>query len=133
MGAGALIAPLGFVIGADLATPKIRAVISVMINVSTQFGSIMASCFTIFLSSSAKYVTKNLANTSEEYQRRTILSFRDACICSISTYCIGMIIVIFLLPESHPRLTALRQLKKMGVKVPKSKETQAQPMWEVLI
>ena len=123
MGAGALIAPLGFVMGADLAAPKIRAVVSVMINVSTQFGSIMASGFTIFLSSSSKYVTKNLSNTSDEYQRRTVLSFRDACICSIGTYCISILIAIFFLPESHPRLTALRQLKKMGVRAPKSKET----------
>ena len=67
MGAGALISPLGFVIGADLATPKIRGVVIVMVNVSVTLGSVLASGVTIYLSSSTKYVTKDLVNTSEEY------------------------------------------------------------------
>ena len=107
MGAGALISPLGFVIGADLATPKIRGVVSVMVNVSVTLGSVLASGVTIYLSASSKYVTKGLANTSEEYQRRTTLSFRDACYFSTGIYCAALLCIILLLHESHPRLIGI--------------------------
>ena len=45
----------------------------------------------------------------------------------------SLLCIIFLLRESHPRLIALRQLRRMNVKSQKSKETQAQPLQEVAI
>ena len=35
MGAGAIVVPLGFVIAADLAPPKNRAIVTVLVNVSS--------------------------------------------------------------------------------------------------
>ena len=60
MGTAAVIAPMGFVIISDVATPKTRPLASVLVNLATGLSSMFASIATIYLSSGPKYNTTNL-------------------------------------------------------------------------
>ena len=60
MGTAAIIAPMGFVIISDVATPKTRPLAAVMVNLASGLSSIFASLTAIYLSSAPKYNTKHL-------------------------------------------------------------------------
>ena len=60
MGTAAVIAPMGFVIISDVATPKTRPVAAVFVNLASGFSSVFASLAGIYLSSGPKYNTKRL-------------------------------------------------------------------------
>ena len=64
MGAGAVLAPLGFVIAVDLAPPKNRGIVTVLVNISTQLGSLLASAISIYFGSGKPFNTRNFPNSS---------------------------------------------------------------------
>lgn len=110
MGLPAILAPLGFVIGADLASPKNKGIVTVMINVATWLEYFVSSALMIHFGSGKPYSTANMLIVSIEYNDTNIKSYRDAQYWSIGFFVFGLLMFVF----------AMRKLRKMGVTAPKS-------------
>ena len=88
MGAGAVMVPLGFVIAIDLAPPKNRGIVTVMVNIGSQLGSLLASAVSIYFGSGPPFNTRSFTNGSEEYNRRSAASYNAAMYCSLASFLI---------------------------------------------
>ena len=129
-GLSAIIQPMGYTIASDLAPPKKRAMVVVITNCCGQFGAILCNAINLILSKGAKYQTKNISVNDPEYLVRTKLSFQHGLYIAVGIYVATTLFAIFLLKESHSRVVAARQLKKLGIKA-EMKSAQVQKWGEV--
>ncbi|KAH0572010.1 MFS and transmembrane domain-containing protein [Spironucleus salmonicida] len=132
-GISAILVPLSFLIASDLAPPKLRGVVIVLVNCFSQVGSVISSGLTVFFSNYKKYNTSAGNITQDEILRRVKLSFRDTHITCVVLYIISVVFCALFLKESNQKLKTYRKLKKMNVKVPKNTSLRNQNFLKILL
>ena len=75
----------------------------------------MASAASIYFGTGKPFDTRDFTNGSQEYNDRSTASYNAAMYCSLITFIVAIVVCILIMKESHPRINAVRKLKKMGI------------------
>ncbi|KAH0571096.1 Major facilitator superfamily protein [Spironucleus salmonicida] len=130
-GSVAIIVPLAVTIVSDLATPKIRGFVMILVNVSAQLGSVMQSAIQLYFSNAAKYDTRNPSLPFDEVQARSTLSFRDSHITATVIFAGCLVFVSVFLKESNQRVLTMRKTAALGLSIKNVKQMNTTPMYRV--
>ncbi|KAH0570034.1 Major facilitator superfamily protein [Spironucleus salmonicida] len=113
-GSGAILSPISFLMASDLAPPKVRGLVIVLVNVFALTGSMLSFGIQLLLAALPKYKTTPEMAFQDVFTKISF-SYYDSQIIATVIYIINFFITALFLKESSQAINLNRFLKKNGL------------------